>query len=190
MADGGGQARREPQPQEPQPTVLRLLPALREVFTGLRDGLEIAHSVHAQYGWDPRADPHLFHHLARREAVERLREHVPGVEEEANLGLPMSGLILRPTPGDVVRVWYSDDVQMKAPDSEAGRDFVTQPGTSEDLFSALGHPFPAATGVCKTFVRWSAQGTTITRFALVRPAGISRGSVVADWTVELVGELA
>ncbi len=176
-------------PHGPTATVERLTPALLEVYTGLREGLEIARDVHVQYGWEPGADPHLFHHLARRETVERLRQHAAQVEDEAAIGLPMSGLLLRPTPMDVVRVWYSEDLHMRAPDSEAGREFVTQAGTAEDLFTAAGRPVPGLLGLCKTFVRWSAQGTTVTRFTLVRPVGVARGSVVPDWSVELLPRL-
>jgi len=173
-------------PQGPEATVRRLTPALRDVLAGLREGLVIADSVHRQYGWSARSDPHLFHHLARREAVERLRHHAGQLDDEPHLGLPMSGLLIRPTPTDVVRVWYSEDAQTKAPDSETGREFVTQPATAPDLFTDFGEPLPMP-AVCRTFVRWTAQDTTVTRFTLVRPIGISRGTVVPDWTVELVG---
>ena len=167
-------------------TVGRLLPTAREVLGGLRSGLAIAQRLHAAHGWNPQADLHLFHHLARREAMEHLRERNPRLEEGVNLGLPMSGLLLRPTAFDVVRVWYSDDPNLKAPESEAGRAFVTQRSSGEDLFSLLEDDDPQPAAPCRTFIRWASTEQEISRFDLVRPLAIVRGNVVHDWSVDLL----
>ena len=105
----------------PSDTVVRRLhPLLVEVRDALLRGLAVSRAVHDTYDWQPSADRHLDHQLVRREAMERLRpyaEHADGpsdtqrerLEPRAdNLGLPLSGLILR-TPTDVLRVWHSDD---------------------------------------------------------------------------------
>src|SRR5215211_5017415 len=103
----------------PGAAAARLRPLLLAVHEALTHGIAVSTAVHAERGWNPAADRHLHHQLVRREAVERLRpwgadpdelsdpllaRQLVFADDTDNLGLPMSGLILR-TPTDVLRVW-------------------------------------------------------------------------------------
>ena len=172
--------------QDPDTTVKRLQEVLQIIWSGLNAGLRIAEQVHQHNKWNAKADLHLYHHLARREAMERLKEINPHLDLDENLGLPMSGLIVRPTSIDILRVWYSEENAMKAPESEVGKEFVTQQPWGEDLFSELNLLPQPAFIVCKTYVRWAAASTVLTRFEIVRPRGLRKGVIVPDWTVDLL----
>lgn len=174
--------------QDPNSTLARLLPTLDELYAGLSSGLRRAAEVHEAYSWNPAADPHLFHHLARREAISYLRQSAAGPAEEDNLGLPMSGLRLSPTPMDILRVWYSDEADLRAPDSASAKSFLTQPSSAVDLFDESGTLFRMRQTVCRTYLQWSAVHTSIRRFQLVRPRGVRNSHVIPDWRVDLLKE--
>ena len=174
----------------PDATLARLAATLTALRAGLSRGLAIAAEVHESYKWDPSADLHLFHHLARREAMAYLQDQDPRLEGEDNLGLPMSGLLLRPSATDVLRVWYSEDGHVRAPQTRKGRRFVTQPSAAGDLFDELEISLPVMTPPCKTYVQWSAHGVAMTRFDLVRPLGVGGGLVMEDWRIGLLDRLA
>jgi hypothetical protein len=171
----------------PMPTLARLLSTLRDLYTGLSRGLLIAAEVHEKYRWKPSADQHLYHHLARREAMAHLRECDPRLEQAENLGLPMSGLLLRPTTSDILRVWYSDDGQVRAPDTSSGRQFVTQASAAFDLFDEEDDVYlPVMPSVCKTYAQWAAKENRLVRFDLVRPRGYRNGRIEEDWRIDLL----
>ncbi|WP_454083939.1 hypothetical protein [Georgenia sp. Marseille-Q6866] len=170
----------------PDAALERLGPTLQSLYEGLCRGLAIAVEVHRQHRWRPAADLHLFHHIARREAMAHLRDLDPRLDEEDNLGLPMSGLLLHPTPVDVLRVWHSDDGHVRAPVTHSGQRFVSQRSAAYDLFTDTSFSSQAMPDVCKTYVQWAARGSDLTRFDLVRPRGTSGGFVEPDWTVPLL----
>lgn len=174
----------------PDATLARLADTLAVLRAGLSRGLVIAAEVHGKHRWDPSADLHLFHHLARREAMAYLQDRDPRFEGEDNLGLPMSGLLLRPSATDVLRVWYSEDGQVRAPQTRKGRRFVTQPSAAGDLFDEFETSLPMMAPTCKTYVQWSAHGTEMTRFDLVRPLGVGGGLVMEDWRIGLLDRVA
>lgn len=173
----------------PDATLERLRPTLESLYVGLCRGLVISVAVHREHRWRPGADLHLFHHIARREAMAYLRDLDPRLDEEDNLGLPMSGLLLRPTSVDVLRVWHSDDGHVRAPSTDSGRSFVSQPSAAYDLFTNTLFGTQTVPEVCKTYVQWGARGADVTRFDLVRPRGTSGGFVEPDWTVPLLEEM-
>src|SRR3954454_10414439 len=122
--------------------VRRLRPLLVEVRDALVRGLAVSWAIHDTYDWQPTADRHLDHQLVRREAMERLRPYAEHVDDpfgtqlelldpgNDNLGLPMSGLILRTPPG-VRRVWPADAGELPAADTQGLRDFYAQAPTAQ-----------------------------------------------------------
>jgi hypothetical protein len=179
----------------------RLRPLLLAVHAALSAGVTVSAEIHAVRGWSPAADRHLDHQLVRREAMERLRpwgarpEDAPDhplaarqldfLEAGAdNLGLPMSGLILR-TPADVLRVWRSDDGELPAAATDGLRAFYRQDPTRQlQLALVDGSGGPAAPG--HLALLWADDGGVLTRFDLVRPCGHAGRRVQVDWHVDLL----
>ncbi len=186
--------------------VRRLHPLLVEVRDALLRGLAVSRAIHATHDWQPTADRHLDHQLVRREAMERLRpyaEHVDhpfGTQLELlepgndNLGLPMSGLILR-TPTEVLRVWHSEDGELPAADTHGLRDFYAQAPTAQ---LRLQLAFDAVPGdparrehlaLLWADARAPGRDPELVRFDLVRPRGSSGRRVDVDWHVGLLDRL-
>ena len=178
--------------------IARLRPLLLAVHEALSAGVAVSAAIHERHGWNPTADRHLDHQLVRREAMGRLRPWGAGPDELSdplqvrqlefldagtdNLGLPMSGLILR-TPGDVLRVWRSDDGELPAAATDGLRAFYRQ-DPSRQLQLALDPDEPrAAPG--HLALLWADAGAVLTRFDLVRPCGHVGRRVQVDWHVDL-----
>ena len=188
------------------PVVRRLQPLLVEVRDALVRGLAVSRAIHATYDWQPTADRHLDHQLVRREAMERLRPYAEHVDDpfgtqlelldpgNDNLGLPMSGLILR-TPTEVLRVWHSDDGELPAADTQGLRDFYAQEATAQ-LHLQLALDAVPATAVRREHLallwadsRRPGRDPELVRFDLVRPRGSSGRRVDVDWHVGLLDRL-
>jgi len=184
--------------------VRRLHPLLVEVRDALVRGLAVSRAIHAEYDWQPAADRHLDHQLVRREAMERLRpyaehhDHPFGTQLELlepandNLGLPMSGLILR-TPAEVLRVWHSDDGELPAADTQGLRDFYAQSPTAQlQLAMDVGVGDPARRqhlALLWADSRRAGRDPELVRFDLVRPRGASGRRVDVDWHIGLLDRL-
>lgn len=170
----------------------RLETACLEVFRALEMGIQTADHVHDDRGWKPSGDIHFYRHMTRREAVEELKQLNPELEDEDDLGLPMSGLILH-LPDDIIRVWHTMDIKIPKPSTEARRRFVSQ--ISETKIPLIGDD-ELALGLDEierrkqknhAIIQWTAEGSTILRFDLVRPVGVENGQVAIDWRVPLLG---
>ena len=186
--------------------VRRLRPLLVEVRDALVRGLAVSRDIHATHGWQPAADRHLDHQLVRREAMERLRpyaehdDHPFGTQLELldpgndNLGLPMSGLILR-TPTEVLRVWHSDDGELPAADTQGLRDFYAQSPTAQLHLQLALEAVPGdARGREHLALLWAdsrapGRDPELVRFDLVRPRGSSGRRVDVDWHIGLLDRL-
>jgi hypothetical protein len=190
----------------PDAVVDRLRPLLLAVHEALSAGVVVSAAVHAAHGWNPTADRHLDHQLVRREAMERLRpwgahpeddEHTDpllarplevGDSGTDNLGLPMSGLILR-TPSDVLRVWRSDDGELPAAATDGLRAFYRQAPSRQlqlELDERTGQPRSEPGHLA---LLWADSGAVLTRFDLVRPGGHVGRRVQVDWHVDLLARL-
>ena len=184
--------------------VTRLRPLLVAVREALTEGLSVSRAVHADRGWNPTADRHLDHQLVRREAMERLRPWGADLDDPLlarqlelldastdNLGLPMSGLILR-TPSEVLRVWHSDDGELPAADTEGLRAFYRQAPTRQTQLTLDDDPSGGSPD--HLALLWAdatrADGTpALARLDLVRPAGHVGRRVQVDWHVDLLRRL-
>lgn len=182
----------------PAAVTARLRPLLLAVHDALASGVAVSAAIHAAHGWSPSADRHLDHQLVRREAMERLKPWGAGPDELSdpllarqlefldtgtNLGLPMSGLILR-TPTDVVRVWRSDDGELPAAVTDGLRAFYRQ-APSRQLQLDLEAPESRRPRPDHLALLWADAGSVITRFDLVRPSGSLGRRVQVDWHVDL-----
>ena len=181
----------------------RLRPLLLAVHEALSAGVTVSAAIHARHGWSPTADRHLDHQLVRREAMERLRPWGAGPDELSdplqarqldldtgtdNLGLPMSGLILR-TPTDVLRVWRSDDGELPAAATDGLRAFYRQAPSRQlqlELDERTGQPRSEPGHLA---LLWADSGAVLTRFDLVRPGGHVGRRVQVDWHVDLLARL-
>jgi hypothetical protein len=190
----------------PSDTVVRRLhPLLVEVRDALLRGLAVSRAVHAEHGWLASADRHLDHQLVRREAMERLRPYAEHADDpfgtqlellepgNDNLGLPMSGLILR-TPTEVLRVWHSEDGELPAADTQGLRDFYAQQPTAQlHLQLPLEVPGDPARrdhlALLWADSRRPGQGPELVRLDLVRPRGSSGRRVDVDWHCSLLDRL-
>jgi hypothetical protein len=168
-------------------TLDRVEPVCRAVYLALVRGLALADSIHKMTGWNPLADIHLHRQITRREAMEDLKQLGPSLEDDDNLGLAMSGLILD-LPQDTIRVWHTTDSKIPAPRSEIGRAFVTQNYHRPALFVVGGLPYDASTPQRRNglIIQWTAQGKQILRFDLVRPFGHRGSEVEVDWRESLL----
>jgi hypothetical protein len=186
--------------------VRRLHPLLVEVRDALLRGLTVSRAIHAEHDWQPSADRHLDHQLVRREAMERLRpyadhdDHPFGTQLELlepandNLGLPMSGLILR-TPTEVLRVWHSEDGELPAADTQGLRDFYAQAPTAQLRLQLALDAVPGDPGRREHLAllwadsRTPSRSPELVRFDLVRPRGSSGRRVDVDWHIGLLDRL-
>jgi hypothetical protein len=116
----------------------RLSPLLQLVMEALREGIAVSAGIHTAQGWNPGADRHTSHGLVRREAMERLKPFGARLEDGDNLGLPMSGLILRSDSGDVLRVWYSEDGELPPMTTRPLRRFCQQHPTDQGALFVVG----------------------------------------------------
>ena len=111
-----------------------------------------------------------------------------------NLGLPMSGLILR-TPTEVLRVWHSDDGELPAAETQGLRDFYAQQPTAQlhlqlALESVPGDPRRRDhLALLWADSRRPGRDPELVRFDLVRPRGSSGRRVDVDWQVGLLDRL-
>lgn len=186
----------------PEAAFRRLHPLLVEVRDALLGGLTVSREIHAAHGWQPAADRHLDHQLVRREAMERLRpyaehdDHPFGTQLELldpgneNLGLPMSGLILR-TPTEVLRVWHSDDGELPAADTQGLRDFYRQAPVAQQRLQLAIDGAPDLRRRDHLALLWADKRTLgrepeLVRFDLVRPRDWAGRRVDVDWRVGLL----
>jgi hypothetical protein len=190
--------------QPPTAVIARLRPLLLAVHEALSHGVAVSAAIHAAHGWNPTADRHLDHQLVRREAMERLRPWGVGPDELSdpllarqlefldtstdNLGLPMSGLILR-TPTDVLRVWRSDDGELPAAATDGLRAFYRQ-ASSRQLQLDLAAPERERPTPGHLALLWASSGAVVTRFDLARPSGHVGRRVQVDWHDDLLQRLA
>lgn len=189
----------------PAAVVARLRPLLHEVHEALSRGVAVSAVIHQAQGWNPAADRHLDHQLVRREAMERLKPWGAGPEELSdpllarhltsadtstdNLGLPMSGLIVR-TPEDVLRVWRSDDGELPAAATDGLRAFYRQaPSLQMQLQLELAAPEHRRPAAGHLALLWADSGAALTRFDLVRPSGYVGRRVLVDWHIDLLRHL-
>jgi hypothetical protein len=186
--------------------VRRLHPLLVEVRDALVRGLAVSRAIHAEHGWLPAADRHLDHQLVRREAMERLRPYAEHADDpfgtqlellepgNDNLGLPMSGLILR-TPTEVLRVWHSEDGELPAADTQGLRDYYAQQPTAQlhlqlALDAVPGDPSRRDhLALLWADSRRPGPHPELVRFDLVRPRGSSGRRVDVDWHLGLLDRL-
>ncbi|MGY1604428.1 hypothetical protein [Geodermatophilus sp. SYSU D00815] len=187
----------------PGAVVARLRPLLLAVHEALSRGVAVSAAIHAAHGWNPAADRHLDHQLVRREAMEQLRPWGADRDELSdpllarqleltdsstdNLGLAMSGLILR-TPTDVVRVWRSDDGELPAAATDGLRAFYRQEPDRQLRLDLSPEPGPPAAG--HLALLWADAGGVLVRFDLVRPSGHVGRRVQVDWHLDLRRRLA
>lgn len=182
----------------PAAVVARLRPVLVAVREALGAGIAVSRAIHAEHGWNPTADRHLDHQLVRREAMERLRPWGADLDDEllepgvalagtVNLGLPMSGLILR-TVTDVLRVWHSDDGELPAADTHGLRAFYRQAPSRQTQLPLDDDP-EAGGRRCHLALLWADTDGAISRLDLVRPYGHVGRRVQVDWHVDLLDRL-
>src|SRR6266540_6461981 len=120
-------------------TVARLEPVWRQTYLALTAGLRLADHLHNIAGWRPAADLHLHRQMTRREAMEHLKGLDPEeLDDDDNFGLPMSGLLLRPSDSDVLRVWHSTDPSIPVRDSRPAREFCAQAPSRADVLPLPG----------------------------------------------------
>ena len=169
---------------------------------------DLSRAIHAEHGWYPLADRHLDHQLVRREAMERLKPWDADLDDphtelpsgrqldlfEApvdNLGLPMSGLIVR-TASDVLRIWHSDDGELPATATHGLRAFYRQPPSRQtQLVLGQEADLPAREHLALLWADGRTPETRgqLVRFDLVRPRGSIGRRVEVDWHADLLAHL-
>ena len=192
----------------PEAAVARLRTLLTAVRDALAAGVAVSRAVHAEHGWNPLADRHLDHQLVRREAMERLKPWDADLEDPHtelvfgrqldlfeppvdNLGLPMSGLIVR-TAADVLRIWHSDDGELPAAATHGLRAFYRQaPSRQTQLALGLDDDRPVRDHLALLWADGRTPDTRgqLVRFDLVRPRGFVGRRVEVDWHVDLLARL-
>jgi hypothetical protein len=150
-------------------------------------GISVAEALHAEKRWDPRADPQMFTHTVRREALEVIKAQNPDARAEDNLGASMSGLHIQVGDTDVLRVWNGCNGQVRVPNSEGGRDFLRQVPSNAQFLPGFELPKVPA---CHTILLWECQAGDLSLFKLVRPLGTERGAAVVDWQEFLLERFA
>lgn len=164
-----------------------LAPVLEDIFHALQSGLQVSQRVHAMAEWDPGADRHLASQLVRREAVERLRNtYDTSSEPWENLGLPMSGIILKMPSNHVLRVWHSSDGDLPPAVTAPLRDFYHQrPSALGDLiplpFTDVDPDHPSNLAVL-----WDSHDGEVSRFDLVRTFGLDGRTALVEWRYPLL----
>jgi hypothetical protein len=163
-----------------------------EIYGAIKAGIDTAVHLHNTAQWDPLADKHLYQHMIRRKAVEAFKDLITEFDEDdevSDRALPMSGLILR-LELDIVRIWHITTSEIPRPGTKNKREFVAQPpsgqGTLFDVRELVTH-LRRRDERNHLILRWIVQDHTITRFELVRPAGVRKGRVEVDWDWDLLG---
>ena len=159
------------------------LPAL--VFEALSDGVRVSVALHAASGWRIEADRHFYRHAIRRQAMELLKPYGLDLGDHDNLGLGMSGLILRLSSGEVLRVWHSSDGELPLAESEPMRMFCKQNPTAQGRL-LLDLPGIEESDGGNLAILWDDDGSVLTRFELVRPYGLEGKRVLVDWHHDLL----
>jgi hypothetical protein len=168
----------------PEATLARLGGTLELCFSALSSGITLAEDTHAQNGWDRRADPQMFSHLVRREALELIKTQNPEARDEDNLGAAMSGLHLKVGDTDQLRVWHGSAGEVRVPTTETGRNFLKQRSSTAMYLPMFGAP--EMSSECHTILLWEHKGGELSRFTLVRPLDSESGRVVVDWSEPLL----
>lgn len=168
----------------PAATVARLGGTLELCFNALSRGIALAEAIHAQNGWDPRADPQMFSHIVRREALELIKTQNPDARDEDNLGAAMSGLHLKVGEVDQLRVWHGSEGEVRVPTTETGRNFLKQ-RSSTAMYLPMFAPAEVPTE-CHTILLWEQKDGLLSRFTLVRPLDSESGRVIVDWRQPLL----
>ncbi|MFZ8756948.1 hypothetical protein ACO03V_05945 [Microbacterium sp. HMH0099] len=168
----------------PEATIGRLANTLELCFHALSEGIALAEEVHAQNGWDSRADPQMFSHLVRREALDIIKGQNPEARDEDNLGAAMSGLHLTIGETDQLRIWHGSGGEVRVPSTETGRSFLKQASSSALYVPIFG--VPEMPSECHTILLWEHKNGTLSRFTLIRPLDAESGHVVADWREPLL----
>lgn len=163
----------------PEATVARLEDTLELCFYALSQGITLAEETHAQNGWNHRADPQMFSHLVRREALELIKAQNPDARDEDNLGAAMSGLHLKVGETDQLRVWHGSAGEVRVPTTETGRNFLKQRSSTAMYLPMFGAP--AMPSECHTILLWEHKGGRLSRFTLIRPLDSESGHVIVDW---------
>lgn len=173
--------------QSPADVAHQLEAVIDDIFAALRQGLLLARKVHADSGWEAAADTHLFLHLVRREAVERLRSTYDAAAEPSdNLGLPMSGIVLAMPSRHVLRVWHSSDGEIPPATSSHRRNFCHQTPSGLGGLVPLP-PFAIANDQPSNLaILWDHRNDEIVRFDLVRPMGLDNQKALIDWRYSLL----
>ena len=171
----------------PEATFRRVEPVCQAAYLALVRGLKMADDLHKRAGWKSMADIHLHRQMTRREAMEDLKQLGPALDDDDNLGLAMSGLILD-MPEDTIRIWHTTESFIPTPRSETGREFVAQSFKRPALFIVGGLAYDVSMPKRRNslIVQWTAQGLQILRFDLVRPCGYRGGQVEIDWRKPLL----
>jgi hypothetical protein len=173
----------------PQGAFARVDTACRLTLQAIKRGLMTADHLHTVAGWSKAADPHLHREMTRRDAMEDLKQLHPELEDDDNLGLALSGLILN-LPQDTIRVWYTSESFIPTPTTEPKRRFVSQlPERAPRLFEG-SLPFDLEEDrrpePNHLVIQWTAQGQELLRFDLVRTCGYRGARVEIDWRLPLL----
>lgn len=161
-----------------------------EIYGAIKVGIDTAVHLHNTAHWDPQGDKHLYQHMIRRKAVEAFKDLNTEFDEDdevSDRALPMSGLILH-LERDIVRIWHITTSEIPRPGTRNKREFVAQPPSGQAaLFDVrdLIH-LRRKDERNRLILRWIVQDHTITRFELVRPAGVRKGRVEVDWDLDLL----
>jgi len=169
----------------------RLANVVGQIGRALEAGLAVSRAIHAEREWRPEADRALWPYLARREALEHLRDYNPAADEAGeevdNLGLPMSGIRLEPNGHDVVRVWRSRTGDLPQPLSVPVRDYYDQKrvGVGELPFDDQDDG-PEGRARNHMAVLWWDEDGVLTRLDLVRPVGVESRRGIAEWSESML----
>jgi hypothetical protein len=162
-----------------------------QIHQALKAGIDTAVHLHATAHWNPQDDKHLYQHMIRRKAVEAFKDLTTEFDEDEEQGdaaLPMSGLILH-LECDVVRIWHIASSEIPRPGTKNKREFVAQPPSRQTvLFDVrdLVVQLERKDDRNHLILRWIVEEHAITRFELVRPAGVEKGKVIVDWNHDLL----
>lgn len=174
--------------------VARLAVSADRVRTALERGLAVAAAVLAKQDWHAAADPHLHGHLVRREARRLLSADYPtmtAAKSAAALGgnavalgsLPMSGLLLRPTAVDEVRVWRCRGGVLPAVGPSASRlRFLRQRPPSQPTLDMPGMADEDLAVPCHTVLAWDCdEHGRLNMLDLVYPSGVDGSRIQVSW---------
>ena len=164
------------------------------ILEALKAGIGTAVRLHTTACWDPQDDKNLYQHMIRRKAVEAFKDLATEFDEDgeqSDAALPMSGLILH-LECDVVRIWHITTSEIPRPGTKNKREFIAQPPSGQTvLFDVRDIVVQLRRKDDRNhlILRWIVQDHTITRYELIRPAGVKKGKVVVDWQHNLLPEV-